>query len=270
MFIPRLKVNSWNGDSRNIKDIPFYKYAYPYRVFTYPLPNCTVYAYGRTMELCSLNGGNWQDIKSNNNPYWWNGKCAFGNAETWFNEAKKIGHWQVGSRPKLGAIACWSGAKRHYGGHVGIVEEINGDKVTIAQSNYGGALFTVNKVKLEVGKITSYVGEVFLGYIYNPYIIDAPKPTKSVEQVAQEVIDGKWGNGYTRKQRLEQAGYNYVEVQQKVNELLNTKQYYIVKRGDTMSKIAKQFSTTLSKLKTLNPEIKNINLILVGQKVRVR
>ena len=47
-----------------------------------------------------------------------------------------------------------------------------------------------------------------------------PAPTKSVEQIAREVIEGKWGNGADRKKRLEAAGYNYNEVQKKVNELL--------------------------------------------------
>ena len=45
---------------------------------------------------------------------------------------------------------------------------------------------------------------------------------KSVETIAKEVIDGKWGNGSERKTRLTQAGYNYSEVQSKVNELLKS------------------------------------------------
>ena len=43
---------------------------------------------------------------------------------------------------------------------------------------------------------------------------------KSVAQVAKEVINGEWGNGQDRRDRLESAGYNYAEVQKKVNELL--------------------------------------------------
>lgn len=43
---------------------------------------------------------------------------------------------------------------------------------------------------------------------------------KSVDEVAQEVIDGKWGNGADRKARLEAAGYNYSEVQNVVNAKL--------------------------------------------------
>lgn len=48
-------------------------------------------------------------------------------------------------------------------------------------------------------------------------------PKKTVEQLAKEVIDGKWGNGIDRKNRLTKAGYNYSEVQKKVNELVNKK-----------------------------------------------
>lgn len=43
---------------------------------------------------------------------------------------------------------------------------------------------------------------------------------KSVDQVAREVIQGKWGNGTDRKKRLTAAGYNYNAVQKRVNGLL--------------------------------------------------
>lgn len=48
----------------------------------------------------------------------------------------------------------------------------------------------------------------------------APKPTKTIAQLADEVIAGKWGNGDNRKNRLTKAGYNYDAVQAKVNEKL--------------------------------------------------
>lgn len=37
--------------------------------------------------------------------------------------------------------------------------------------------------------------------------------------MAKEVLQGKWGNGEDRKKRLEQAGYNYAQVQNEVNKL---------------------------------------------------
>jgi len=45
--------------------------------------------------------------------------------------------------------------------------------------------------------------------------------TKTIEEIAKEVINGIWGNGEERKKRLTNAGYNYEEIQKKVNELLN-------------------------------------------------
>lgn len=43
---------------------------------------------------------------------------------------------------------------------------------------------------------------------------------KSVAEIAKEVLQGKWGNGQDRKNRLQAAGYNYNEVQAAVNKLL--------------------------------------------------
>lgn len=48
-------------------------------------------------------------------------------------------------------------------------------------------------------------------------------PKKTFDQIAQEVIDGKWGNGDERVQRLKAAGYDPSAVQKKVNEILAPK-----------------------------------------------
>lgn len=45
-------------------------------------------------------------------------------------------------------------------------------------------------------------------------------PKKSVDELAKEVIAGKWGNGADRKSRLTAAGYDYSTIQKRVNELL--------------------------------------------------
>ena len=44
--------------------------------------------------------------------------------------------------------------------------------------------------------------------------------TKTTDTLAYEVIQGDWGNGEERKERLEVAGYDYDAVQQRVNEIL--------------------------------------------------
>lgn len=43
---------------------------------------------------------------------------------------------------------------------------------------------------------------------------------KTVDAIAQEVIDGKWGVGVIRAARLTAAGYNYDEIQARVNAIL--------------------------------------------------
>lgn len=49
-----------------------------------------------------------------------------------------------------------------------------------------------------------------------------PKPAgKSIETLAREVIRGDWGNGQERYNRLTAAGYNYQQVQNRVNQILS-------------------------------------------------
>jgi LysM repeat protein len=106
-----------------------------------------------------------------------------------------------------------------------------------------------------------------------------PAPTetkKTVAELAQEVLDAKWGNGEDRKKRLTEAGYNYEEVQAEVNRILAAKapklQNYVVKRGDTLTKIANQFGTTVDTILANNkktyPKMTR-NFIMVGWILRV-
>ena len=43
---------------------------------------------------------------------------------------------------------------------------------------------------------------------------------KTNQEVAQEVLNGEWGNGADRRERLTKAGYNYEKVQSIVNALV--------------------------------------------------
>lgn len=49
--------------------------------------------------------------------------------------------------------------------------------------------------------------------------VDEPEH-KSNEEIADEVIAGKWGNGQERRDRLEKAGYSYPDIQLIVNNKL--------------------------------------------------
>ena len=46
---------------------------------------------------------------------------------------------------------------------------------------------------------------------------------KPIAEIANEVLQGKWGNGVDRKNRLTAAGYNYGAVQSAVNALVSNK-----------------------------------------------
>jgi LysM repeat protein len=59
-------------------------------------------------------------------------------------------------------------------------------------------------------------------------------------------------------------------VEKPVNEPNTMPQTYIVKKGDTLSKIAKANGTTVKAIQALNPAITNPNRIYVGQTIRIK
>lgn len=103
------------------------------------------------------------------------------------------------------------------------------------------------------GQLTGYSGNLDLDIFYgsktqwNKYAgvkTSTKKKTtaakKTVDQLAKEVIDGKWGNGADREKKLTAAGYDYAAVQKKVNELLAPKKQIVkktpaIKTGDTVA-----------------------------------
>ena len=50
--------------------------------------------------------------------------------------------------------------------------------------------------------------------------VSATTAKKSVDEIAREVIQGLWGNGQDRANRLKEAGYDSTAVQNRVNQLL--------------------------------------------------
>jgi len=58
---------------------------------------------------------------------------------------------------------------------------------------------------------------------------------KSINEVAREVIEGKWGNGQDRFNRLANAGYDGNEVQNRVNEILGAKSVSNKKSNETIA-----------------------------------
>lgn len=76
--------------------------------------------------------------------------------------------------------------------------------------------YTMYMDRLEIGDILLKEG-YHVAAVTDKTITDVPK--KSVAQIAQEVIDGKWGNGAERKRRLADSGYDYSQVQVAVNKI---------------------------------------------------
>jgi GH25 family lysozyme M1 (1,4-beta-N-acetylmuramidase) len=138
------------------------------------------------------------------------------------------------------------------------------------------------------GKVNGINGKVDMNYMYDDLISKISGKTssnssssgsnssvsKSIDQLAQEVINGKYGTGEARKKAL---GSKYAEVQAKVNQILGVKKSaskattktYIVKKGDTLSNIAKKYGTTYQKIAKDNG-ITNPNKIYVGQKLVIK
>ena len=158
--------------------------------------------------------------------------------------------------------------------HVGIVEEVSGNTITVIEGNKDDA---VGRRTLQVNSkcIRGYGVPKYSTGIAAPAPAAPTTPAKTVDELATEVLDGKWGNGTDRKNHLTAAGYDYSAVQAKVNELLKKQEaapvYYTVKSGDTLSAIARKYGTSVSAIQKLNPTlIKNVNLILTGWKIRVK
>lgn len=123
------------------------------------------------------------------------------------------------------------------------------------------------------GSIDGIAGNVDISD-FDIYVSSNPKPTKTNEEIADEVIAGKWGVCKEREQRLRAAGYDYNAIQGLVNSKLkkyvgNCESYYTVVKGDTLSGIAKRYNTSVVKLKKMN-NIKDVNMIFVGQKLRIK
>lgn len=125
---------------------------------------------------------------------------------------------------------CQAQPNDGYSDHIGYVESVSGQMITVMEGNYN-------------------------------------------EEVAGEVIQGKYANGEERRKKLCDMGYDPDAVQREVNRQLSQNEapaeYYVVQENDTLSEIAKRFATTYLELAAWNG-IADPNMIYVGQKIRIR
>lgn len=138
--------------------------------------------------------------------------------EYMINKFKSIASWveNDGYRPNAGDIIFYdwddngAGDCTGHSDHVGVVESCSGNTIIVIEGNKN------NKVERRTLTVN---GRYIRGYGVPKY--DVVKPSKSIETIAREVLSGKWGNGTDRKAAIEKAGYNYLQVQAKVNELVS-------------------------------------------------
>ncbi len=159
-------------------------------------------------------------------------KLSRGNAENWWGNTGD--GYKRGQTPKVGAVCCWEG-KGDRAGHVAIVEKVNSDgSILTSNSAYGGTRFYMLTIKKPYGLGYYYP---FQGFIYLPISFDGKEGTISS------------GGGASAALKTPTITYK-------------------VQSGDTLSKIAQRYNTTIAKIAALNA-ISNVNLIYVGQNLKI-
>lgn len=138
--------------------------------------------------------------------------------------------YKRGKTPKIGAIICWRRGK------AGVASDGAGHVAFVEKVYKNGDILTSN---------SAYGGSKYYTKKYSK--------SKNYYMGANYYFQGFIYNPC-----------NFDEEKSK-----DKKEYYIVKKGDTLIGIAKKYKTTVKQLASWN-NIKNVNIIRVGQKLRVK
>ena len=145
------------------------------------------------------------------------------------------------------------------------------------------------------GKVKGVRGNVDMNFLYDSSLIKSPKTqqTKPINNNEIKVGDTvevihAYQYGSTNPFSVYEDCYEVIEVSgdrvvigingevttaidiKNIRKKDNVKQYYTVKKGDTLSYIGLMYNKTVDELMKLNPDIKDKNLIYVGQKIRIK
>ena len=121
-------------------------------------------------------------------------------------------------KPKAGYAILYDWGADGSINHVGIVESIEGDTIWVIEGNNNDA---VRRVPRNVNDI-QIVGYIKVDISEKAEVVETPVQQKdSLDAVALEVIRGAYGNGEVRRVKLAAAGYDYKEVQARVNAIMN-------------------------------------------------
>lgn len=121
-----------------------------------------------------------------------------------------------------------SGDNAGWSDHVGIVESVSGNYMTVIEGNYNDG---VGRIVIQIN------GKYIRGYgvpKFDEECISKEETTikKSVDEIAKEVIAGLWKSGEERKGMLTEKGYDYEEVRIRVNQMLGV--YYPTYTGSSV------------------------------------
>ena len=107
-----------------------------------------------------------------------------------------------------GDIAVYGNCDACPKSHIGIVRLDNGNGTIVLLGQNQSGQFVDQKTFTKKGIIG----------VFRPKCYVKTSAKKTNEEIANEVIDGKWGNGKDRKDRLTAAGYDYSAIQAIVNQ----------------------------------------------------
>lgn len=123
--------------------------------------------------------------------------------------------------PKPGDIILynWDDATQPndgYSDHIGYVESVSGRTITLIEGNKGEAVAR-REIPVGWGYIRGYARPKYSSGGTAP---STPIPSKTIDEIARDVIKGVYGNEPKRSEALKALGYNPKEVQERVNAIL--------------------------------------------------
>lgn len=129
---------------------------------------------------------------------------------------------RFGMTPRIGA-QIFFGNDHSDPDHTGVVTRFDSSRVYTVEGNTANDMVEERSYPINSSWIAGYG---YPAYDDEP-ASSTPSPTpagkKTIDELAKEVLDGKWGNGDDRRKALKAAGYDSSAVQDKVNELVKAR-----------------------------------------------
>ena len=141
-----------------------------------------------------------------------------GNAHEWLKNLPKEGLAKVVKTPRYGDIIVWGTDVAKGYGHIAIYLE-------------KGKYFDQYAGKA-AGSESKATSKKPIGYLRMNKALIPDKTLKPLDEIAKDVRAGKYKNFPERKALLEAEGYNFREVQDRVNELIELEKKVTLNKGD--------------------------------------